>query len=352
VDVLAGADATVVDPFSGSGVVPIEAWLRGCRSVAGDIVDVAIRLSQAKVTLLHRHDLETEHICRAITDAVQRARQLKFEGMDLDAVCAEYGIRQEAKRYFSPAVLVEIAFAKEACLQLAPDACQIAAAVLSALLHEVSAMREVHHSYIVDRSLPKVPATTHVDVERTFRTRIWRAKSAADLARQDIELSRAKVQTHRPVIDKADAVQFLRRHTGAADLVLTSPPYFGMQDYTRAHYLSELVFPTESFDADINAEIGARRRRRSLADAEAYLKYMSAWFVAAREALASDGTAVLVIGESKSAIARQVAPLRSLEVIAMSSGLRFVWRGQRRVLFRKVHHRVDASEQIWVLRAE
>jgi hypothetical protein len=84
---------------------------------------------------------------------------------------------------------------------------------------------------------------------------------------------------------------------GAVDLIVTSPPYFGVTDYIKAQRLS-----IEWFGHDMEAlrqlEIGARSKRHRRSSLRQYLDELSAVLVGARRCLRSGGHLVLLIGQS------------------------------------------------------
>jgi DNA modification methylase len=96
----------------------------------------------------------------------------------------------------------------------------------------------------------------------------------------------------------ADAKQALDAlEVDSVDLVVTSPPYFGVSDYIKAQRLS-----MEWFGHDIEplrlAELGARSKRHRLTAYEEYIEELKAVFTATRRSLRKGGFCVVVIGES------------------------------------------------------
>jgi len=97
---------------------------------------------------------------------------------------------------------------------------------------------------------------------------------------------------------EGDAAAVLRQCSlPTADLVITSPPYFGVTDYVKSQRLS-----MEWFGHDIEprrlAEIGARSKRHRRAAASDYIQDLHTVFEGAAASLRSGGAFVVIVGES------------------------------------------------------
>jgi len=95
--------------------------------------------------------------------------------------------------------------------------------------------------------------------------------------------------------DVLDGIQSLSR--GSVDLVVTSPPYFGVSDYTKAQRLS-----MEWLSLDIEPlrlrEIGARSKRHRATAAVDYVRELHLVFDGLHRVLKRGGSCIVVVGES------------------------------------------------------
>ena len=93
------------------------------------------------------------------------------------------------------------------------------------------------------------------------------------------------------------------------DLIVTSPPYYGVADYIKSQRLSYLWFDRddledrrlgyEFFEAYRRRESGARSFRHRSNSREAYLDFMAQFFLEAFRLLKREAFLSLVVGESK-----------------------------------------------------
>lgn len=337
----------VNDPFCGSGVGVVEAWLRGADVTAGDLSPLAIQICKAKLALI-TGTVDVE----ALRDGVRTALDSQSSYLpapDDPAFFASSSINPESAKWFDPKVLADIARVKAWIAELDAEARELAEVLLSAVLRQVSHLRAVHYTYIVDRTLPKTLPKDDVSVSSVLCSKIESMAAAARSVRADLTRAHAPIPTSQPRYWCRDVLTRESKVRVQSDLVFTSPPYFGMHDYIRSHYLSELILPIFSNDSLIEVEIGGRRDRRSPVAANRYIDHLSAWFAQLPHLLAPDGLLVLVVGETTAKLANQIQPLKALRAAADSAGLRILWEGERRSLLKKTNQRGRSLEMIWVM---
>ncbi len=353
VDILASRGDVLLDPFSGSGVAPIEAWFRGLQAFGVDNNRFVVTLSQAKVALIAEG---TSEIGQSLADEYKqfrRRRLVSWQSADALEICNRARFDSDAARWFVPTVLKEVATLKawinsDSTLVAKWKAVLIAAA--SSLLHgQLSIVKDYHYTYIVDRSKVKKESREEVDVASAFL-----GKLAAIFV--DGELSRLQM---RRMNLPANCCQLPTFHHGRAqelngviapkiDLIVTSPPYFGMNDYVRSQYLSWLIFQWAGFGDDLLKECGSRRTRTSKRALGSYFADMDSAFGAMHSHLRKGGFLALVLGCSETPLAKESNPLRKLEELIDLTGFQLVWKGKRRVRFRKINNTPYRTEYIWV----
>lgn len=352
-----GAGGTYVDPYSGSAVGPVEAWLRGY-SVAGiDINPVANEIARTKVNLL-RH--ATADAGMALQREYLHYREEHFSftyALPSHVLCEEWDFDADAMRWFSHDILSELAIVKRwitegTVVSLWRDVVKV---LVSAVLHKpLSELREVHYTYIVDRSRTKRIPTHSINGQQVITEKIRQTFVQFEVARHRLE--RAEMmpspQQADPYFISGSSDECLAQLTTDIDLVVTSPPYFGMNDYVRSQYLTQLIFPDEQYQSHLDLEIGTRRNRNSPIKANEYLTMLSKTFKQIG-AKASVGACVAVILGTSRASQDSIRPsLEALETSLYGSDLYKVWSGTRRVLYRKINNTPFREEHIWVFRKE
>jgi DNA modification methylase len=350
-DVIGTADAVFLDPFAGSGVSVVEAWLRGLNCHANDTNHMATNIIAAKIRLLRAVGvLNLQVEAEAIVSAM-KSQLVELEGASSTALCSHFGLDPELERWFGRQTLAEITALLTAVRSFTSDTQPIYETIISSLLQSWSIFRNVHYTYIVDRTPPRHPPTNPIDVPGSFLQRVTLMHQAASLVLADLELSGRSLPDSDPTITNVSAEMIPAHVSGTVDVVLTSPPYLYMNDYVRSHYLSALILGSDYFDTDLTNEIGARRGRFSARHADHYLRVMDEWFKSMRPMLSGKGLLAVVIGESSSRRAQAAEPLRALMQSAEEASFRLVWSTQREVIFKKINNHKTA-ETIFVFESQ
>jgi hypothetical protein len=352
IDILRGSGRTFLDPFCGSGVATTEAWFRGLRAVGIDNNRFAIEMSRAKLPLVQRGTFELAS--RFVTSYLTYRRSLldTFRRYAPQRICERASLDEECIRWFAPAVLAEIALIKSWIGEVDHDWRRVFTVLLSSLLHKsLSVVRAYHYTYIVDRSRVKQEAHDPVDVPSLFSSKLLDSFTEGAAVREQAKRGGLILENQDPPrYFKGLAQQTQRFLSGPADLVVTSPPYFGMNDYARSQYLSWLVFRWDGYEEDILTESGARRTRWSEKSLAGYHSDIRLAFHEIAFSMASGGYLAMVLGRSQSELARKQNPTEDAANALAEVNFIPVWKGQRRVRFRKINTVPYRSEMIWVFR--
>lgn len=348
-DVMGEPGERVLDPFAGSGVTTIEAWMRGFQATGVDVNGFAVALGRAKVALLERGSLERGRDLAADYLRFAARARLELEECPVEVTIARAGMSEEARNWFDRDILTETAVALEWIDQVSgPDADWLWMA-LSSILHGVSRLRDVHYTYIVDRSKTKAPPRSPVRVDTKLADRIVRVGRDAGVVRSELCAAGVALETApRPGFIQADAAALPTAVTGRFDLVITSPPYFGMNDYVRSQYLSWLIRPWSGYDNDLKRETGQRRKRRNQAALDDYLVSMRATFEAVYETLSPGGRLAVVIGASRTQVSAAGDPVSAVARALDDVGFSRFWTGTRRGGNRKINNSPRCVEEIWL----
>jgi DNA methylase len=329
-------NALVFDPFSGSGTTAVEAVKLRRRAISSDRNPMSALITKAKLSLL-QHSF----------DQKRRSDILSKVAFDHECFTDEIGQRGEGSNveltsWFSPRTLGQLRFIWKIIERCDPPTKDVLLGIFSNLLFSSSSpgnartktgkRRRHHWGWIADNVVPK--ETLEWDAIALFRGSIHQLPTPT--FHGDIS-SFVLQQDARAIALKDETV----------DLIVTSPPYIGVIDYTRANRLTYnwMGWP---LDEDRESEIGARSKRGRKSIESEYIQEIVLSWKELHRVLRSGAYCAIVIGESRKFPGTAAAALRELDQI-----MPMVWGPTpRRPTRRRVSARVssDAIEYVCIFR--
>jgi DNA modification methylase len=352
IEILGDRSESFLDPFCGSSVAPLEAWLLGKRVFAFDNNRFAIDIAEAKIQLIEEGGVQTADALSQDYKSFRAKRISAFSKMLPENICRKANIAPGAIRWFTQPVLAEIAIVKQWILhnsRLTRKWRNALIVTLSSLLHgRFSIARNYHYTYVVDNSRVKHEARGKVDVAEFFVNKLLDNMIQGEIARDRLIRSSNGSRFPHPKFMWGRAQQIEHLGEGQIDFVVTSPPYFGMNDYVRSQYLTWLVFQWNEYEQDLRRESGSRRSRTSRVSLASYFSDMNKSFFEIHRVLRKGGFLALVLGSSTTKLARQIDPLKELRGQLNDIGFKLLWEGSRRIRFRKINNTPFRDEVIWI----
>ena len=320
IQVLSKPDDLVFDAFAGSGTTAIEALNLGRRVIAADRVAVCVYLTAAKLTTL----------CSSFGQQVT-SELLRMLTWDQVCVSDAFGHKAEGSdarlgQWYAPRTLAELRYLW-GLIETVPDAIRPALVMLfSEVLFACAStarsetatgrIRRHHWGWVADNVVPKRPIE-HNAIE-AFRSHLFSFSR--------LLLTETSAQP-RLIVIQHDARQ-MALASASVDLVVTSPPYIGVIDYTRANRLLYLWMGWP-FDEDRGQEIGARYKRGRVRFVDEYESEIQACWREIHRVLRDGAYCALVIGESKrfrGTVSRVLNGLRHLMPVVWGPVARFPQR--------------------------
>jgi len=304
----------VYDPFCGTGTTPIEAALQNRFGLGSDASATALHVAAGKKALLESGDLIQIAAGRA-----QEALTWPHLVASRDPGNNREGSNPELLAWYHPHTLDELRgiwrLSVECVNNQARPALEVvftdtlfACASTGGSRTSTGGTRRHHWGWIADNVKPKT--LTPQPVVDIFQTKLNRLLRVA--------LRLRGTESAQCSIVLADARQ-LPMQKGCVDLVVTSPPYLGMIDYTLAARLTHLWYNWPMVESQ-RREIGARYRRGRADARDVYAQAMSAAAGAIGESIRPGGYCAIIIGAS-----RRFPLARDSAVASFGSSMELIW---------------------------
>lgn len=353
IPVLSKKGDLVLDPFCGTATTGVESIRLGRRFAGIDTNPIAILIAHAKL-----YAPESTSFAHALDPSNIRFRYSAWEVKKFFHPQADTLLKWYEQRTYC-----ELAFLLDYIASIRNNNVRICAqAIFSSILKNVSSQTR-HWGWVCDNVLPKSDELQYRNAIDAFESAVRHYIHSTDRLLQ--ELRRRNGKTTRATIRSDwdlmcdDCIQSMRKFdNNSVDLVLSSPPYYGVADYIKAQRLSLLWFDHpklhvggygySDFDKLRRKETGSRSFRHRKTSFEQYISYMAGFFAQARRVLKPNSFLALVLGES---VAR--APtMQSLIRAAKNASLTCVYQSSRDI--KQTRRRLMANvkgEDIVIFRA-
>lgn len=297
-----------MDPFCGSGTTGVEALRLGRRFVGIDTNPIALLISRAKLEFVEPRTLE------AVAHAVVVQSQGVFRR---SKQTTDHPRHAELLRWYAPETADALKRLLDAILEVRSEAVRFTLlAIYSAILKACSSQSR-HWGWVCDNVVPKSNEIVYRDAEAMFLSAV------GDFAKHSNEAFRSS-QIHSYALTRSairkrsrllggDCVEALARfEAGSIDLIMTSPPYYGVADYVKSQRLSYLWFDQDQlakqrlgfrdFESLRARESGARSNRHRADSHARYMSFVERFLQQSKRVLKGGCSLVLVVGESSSRV--------------------------------------------------
>ncbi|HRI53975.1 MAG TPA: DNA methyltransferase [Pseudomonadota bacterium] len=287
----------VLDPFCGSGTVPLEVLLRGGRAIGCDVNELAVRLGRFKAT--------------ALPPAMQRALLAKAQAVgaaSLERVHKRQRPRQQwdEPAFYAPHVYLELCGLREELEQVVRSDAPLGEAlllILSSLIIKLSTQRaesrpgEVAPARHLGKGLPTRWFVRKAEEVCRLHAALWQRLPSPPPPPPLLAVADARVALGS---DPRDRHATLGLWAGSLDRVITSPPYLGTYDYA-AHHARRYAWLGIDPTPIERGEMAARRHGEALPLPELARRHQadcSAWVDAVARLLKPTGRLYVLVGDS------------------------------------------------------
>ncbi len=287
----------ILDPFSGSGVVPLEAVLAGREALANDLSPYAYTVTRGKLEA-SGNEQQALAQARAVIEHVER------EAPHEDVTHVPEWVRA----FFHPQTLPEIVAAFRILKQ--EENFFLTACLLGILHHQ----RPGFLSYPASHLVPYLRRTKYPPEEYPgmYLYRDLRSRPLAKVGRAYRNPAFTAAWASRAYsVWQANAMD-LPIEDGTIDTIISSPPYFGALDYARDNRLRLWFLGCDKWK-DLDASLTASQK--------VYLPQMALCLKEMNRVLKRDSSCVLVLGDvEKDGKSRRTAEILGELAVEVSEG--------------------------------
>ena len=353
IPVLSKKGDLVLDPFCGTATTGVESIRLGRQFAGIDTNPVAILIAHAKLYVPEP---------KSLVDTLDLTN-IRFRYSNWNARKFYHPQRSTLLRWYEKRTYHELAFLLDYISSIKSTHIQkCAQAVFSSILKHVSSQTK-HWGWVCDNVMPKQNEFQYRDAIESFESAVGdylrsTDRLIEDLRRRNGQSTRVAIRRYSDLLC-GDCIQSMCQFDDqSVDLILSSPPYYGVADYIKAQRLSLLWFDHpklrvggfgfSDFDELRRKETGSRSFRHRKNSFEQYISYMAGFFAQARRVLKPNSFLALVLGES---LAR-TPTLQSLIHSAKNASLACVYQSSRDI--KQTRRRLMANvrgEHIVIFRA-
>jgi len=336
----------ILDPFAGAGVALIETARLKRIPIGVDVNPFAVNIVKAKFIAL---DIAGNQWFSTIEKDVQSLPKLELE---IDQYCESYGVNNEALRWFEETTLEKLCVLHTYVRKEHEEKRQLLKkALFSAILQKCCSQRE-HYTYVTDGCFPKKPSVS-IDAITLFLEQAKLTALAAESFRKQYKLMYSEDwKSPEDVIHLRDARDMRFLKDGSIDMVVTSPPYLGVNDYVKSMRLTWLFFPENSKEESLKNEIGARSKRHRPNAYEEYIEDMEKVFSEISRVLRRPGFFCLTIGQGQGKVNKGNIKEQLLEILQSKYEFRPEAMFSRRIKFKRIQVAGVRNEEIVILSRE
>lgn len=332
---------TILDPFAGAGVTLVEAARLKRRFIGIDINPNAVNIIKAKFYAL---SLLNKQLFLTIKKDLESLPSVD----SIEDYCMKFGVDKEVIKWFEKKTLKEL-FSLHQYVKSEPNSRNrlLKKVLFSSILQKCCSQRE-HYTYVTDGCYPD--KLLYINAKELFLNQMESTRKAVETFRKQYRLMYHKDWSFSDsVISVGDARDLRFLKNGSVDIVVTSPPYLGVNDYVRSMRLTWLFFPEKGIQNAMKYEIGARWKRNRKYAYEEYVDGMDKSFSEISRALKPTGFLCLVIGKGRGRVCKRDVVEELLEILCNKYEFRSCMRISRKIKFRRIQVPGVENEEIIIL---
>lgn len=268
IEALSNKGDAILDPYVGIGVSIFEAMKLNRRFIGLDINPYAVQILKGKINALKIVNDQW------LLDIYKELKTIPEFNENIKGYLEKNNIDLEVLYWFEKKTLLELCqlhkFVKS---DLNPKNRIIKELLFTSILQKCCSQKD-HYTYITDRCFPDTFFYVNA-MDLYFRQTELLFVAVENFKNYYQSSNDEELSFHKEdIIKVGDSRNLNFLDNNAIDLIITSPPYLGVNDYVKSMRLNSLFFYNDKTKNALENEIGARRKRSRKYAYEEYLNDM------------------------------------------------------------------------------
>ena len=356
IQLLSGENDIVFDPFAGTGITAIESLRQNRVFYTNEINPFANNIIQSKIASILTIDnafLEAE---------TKKLNTIKESG----GIKNTFQHDQEKNEWFHVETLKGLSELYNYIIQNQDSYSTVRKTVFSSILNFCSVQKE-HYTYITDNCRPNQNHFDKYEEVNKRKKRILREIPIDMFIKQLTQTCKAAIDFRnefknnygpnfetiigRSITHEGDSKSLQWIDDSSIDLIVTSPPYVGVNDYVRSMRLTHLFFPEVNKEYAESHEIGARYKRNRKNAFSSYIEDMKQVVSELNRIIKEDSFVCLIIGQSKGKFAIEDSVQIIMDELSSKYNFELIYKEKRNFKFRRIGLKGIGHEWIIVMRS-
>lgn len=343
---LSDTNSVILDPFCGSGTSIVESARLGRKSIGLDINPLAYIISKIKITYIEVDKLN--EIFKYFEDTLQKINL----NNNNDILIPDF---PNQEKWFHQRTLIELGkifYLIDNIDDL--DIKDILYVCFSAILKICCTQRD-HYTYIADNMFPKsTKSLIYINAFNQFLIKFRKTIAAIRNFYIDIKKNENNIVAilKNTKVYNEDA-RFLKLiKDNSIDLIITSPPYANVTDYTKGHRLSFYWLKMGEIIDLKEKEIGARWKRARRTALDDYIHDIEQCFIQFKRVMKKGSFLCFVLGETSSIMKKKELNKELLNILVKKLDFNLLSNKIQRKIYAKRIRAVRGvnKEYIYILR--
>lgn len=287
IEILTEENDIVYDPFAGIGTTFFQALILNRQPITSDSNSVSINYIKSLVDVV----INDNNLTRLGQNIIEKINDFKTENSYFEYLSEEKYLNLSP--WFEKNALNELSYLYNIYTESEGSVKKIIYILISGLMKS-SCSQQRGWGYIADNVKPKEDQFLYKNIIDTFLKKLLLLLNELKIVQSNMATNQKFKNSLTETIFQHDVVESISIPKNTVDLIVTSPPYPNMIDYSKSQRLLYYLFDYDMKE-DLTKEIGARAFRNRKYAIDNYIDKMKIAFINIAKVLKVNGLICLIL---------------------------------------------------------